>query len=135
MPLCDYFLATDAELSSLAESGSPSDGLTRVDAKGFDVLPIEALAKRLGVGRAAAEGKPDIHSDDFEWFVQRLTTGMVAALASQSDAACAEHARALTEAGVTDWDPSDLGDLLRELSAMARRTEPEGRSLFMWIST
>jgi hypothetical protein len=126
MPLCELLLATDAELSSLAESGSPGDGLTRVDAKGFDVLPIEALAKRLGVGRAPADGKPDIHSDDFEWFVHashRHGGGAREPVRRGLRRAC----HALTEAGVTDWDPSDLRACCVSCRPWHAAPQPEGR--------
>jgi hypothetical protein len=134
MPLCDYLLANEEELASLSEAGNPYD-LTRVDAKGFDILAIEALAKRLGVPSATPDGPPEVHGEDFEWFVQALTPPMVTALAGIADEDREQHAQALAAADVTDWDPGDLVRLLGDLRDMARRAGPEARGMFMWMST
>lgn len=132
MPLCDYLLANEDELASFAETG---DQLTRVDAKGFDILALEALAERLGVKKATPPGQPEVHGEDFEWFLQSLTPSMVTALAGLEGADCEQHARALREADVSDWDQGDLARLLGDLRAMARRAQPESRRMFMWMST
>lgn len=57
MPLCDYLLANEEELASFAET---SDQLTRVDAKGFDIVALGALAKRLAVPQATPPGPLDL---------------------------------------------------------------------------
>ncbi|MBX3185222.1 MAG: hypothetical protein KIT72_08165 [Polyangiaceae bacterium] len=134
MPLCEYFLASEAELTSVAEEGAPSDGLIKVDAKGFDVVPVESLANRLGLDDAVEAGEPTVHGEGFEWFAQRLTPEMVTALASLDEGALQEHARALIETPEVEWPEGDLIQLLKTLSEMAQRAQREGKALCMWVS-
>lgn len=132
MPLCDYLLANEEELASFGETVDP---LTRVDAKGFDIVALDALAKRLAVPQATPPGPPKVHGEDYEWFLKPLTPSMVAALAALEAADCEQHARALREAEGSDWDQDDLARLLGDLRDLARRTTPEVRGMYLWMST
>lgn len=135
MPLCEYFVADSTELESVAAQGSPTDGLTVVDAKGFDMIPIEALAKRLTVHRAVDEGEPIIHGNDFEWFAQRLTTPMLEALSGLAAGDLAAHAEALAQTPNLKWPADQLTKLLGALAEMARGAKASRKDLYMWVST
>jgi HAMP domain-containing protein len=131
MPLCEYFLASAAELKAVAESGSPDERLTKVDAKGFDVIAIEALAKRLRVKKAVDEGEPIVHGEGFEWFAQRVTEPMQHALEKLSAKDIAGHAKALAKE--VDWSATEISKLLTTLSEMAVSAKKQRKSLYMWV--
>ena len=45
--LSDYFVASAAELEAVGPDGELPRAWPRVDAKGFGIVPLEALAERL----------------------------------------------------------------------------------------
>lgn len=133
--LTDYFAANEEELGGAGARGVP-ENVARVDAKGFGVIPFGQLAKRLlGKGDGVDPGEPLLHGDDFEWFVQRITPTMAAAVGTMTDADIASHAEALSGTDDLDW-PEDLTrDLLARLRALAVDAKRKKRDLYLWCST
>ena len=133
MPLCDYFVASSAELQTVRAEGV-SAKLLKVEAKGFDMVPIAALAHRLDVAHAVDPGKPFIHGEDFEWFVQRLTTPMLDALSGLDADAVAKHGSAVAKIPELEWRPKDVQALLRSLVTLANAAKKANKSMHMWVS-
>lgn len=134
MPLCDYFIASAAELETVGSEGVPKK-LLRVDAKGFDMVPIEALAKRLKVKAAVDPGEPIVHGDDFEWFAQRLTAPMLDALSGLDEASTSKHGKAIAGIPELGWSPEQAQKLLRELVVLAKAAKTKKKAMYMWVST
>lgn len=129
--LSDYFVADPAELAQLDTGAGLPEEWPRIDAKGFSVVPIEALAKRLGV-RALDAGPPVVHAPDFEWLVMALTPECVQALDGLSPDAIRGHAAALAPMEELEWPTADVEHLLTELVALAQKTG-SGR-MYLWMS-
>ncbi len=129
--LCDYFIAAPTELDGVTEGALP-EGWPRLDAKGFSVVPLDALGARLGA-RATEAGPPVLHGDDYAWFVSPLTADMVTALAQLSDEEVASHAAALAPIPELGWKPAEAERVISGLAHLARGAGD--RRMYLWMST
>lgn len=128
--LSDYFVTEPEALALIDESGGLPAHWPRVDAKGFGVMPLDALAARLGV-RATEPGPPTVHGSDFEWFVLPLTSACVQALASLGPDAIGGHAAELAKMEELGWSPADVERLLQRLVALANVAG--GSRMYIWV--
>lgn len=128
--LSDYFVADPAELAQLDTDAGLPDSWPRIDAQGFGVVPIEALAKRLNV-RALDAGPPLVHAPDFEWMIMALTPECAQALAGLSPDAICGHAAALAPMEELEWPTADVERVLTELVALAQKMG-SGR-MYLWM--
>ncbi len=128
--LSDYFVAEPEALALIDANGALPAHWPRVDAKGFGVVPLDALAARLGV-RATEPGPPTVHGSDFEWFVLPLTSACAQALAGLAPDAIGGHAAELASMEELGWPPTDVERLLQALVALAR--EAGARRMYLWV--
>lgn len=133
--LSDYFVASKAELSTIAEDRALPESLKRIDAKGFGFMALDVWATMLEVeGKALEPGEPVVSGDDFEWFVQRLRKESVTAIATVTDADLKKHVKALSKNELVEVGPT-LGALLAELRVLAQSAIASKRDMYLWTST
>lgn len=126
--LSDYFVADPTAVTQL-DSDQLSLVQPRIDAKGFGMIPLEAVAKRLGV-TAFEPGPPEVHGPDYEGFVLPLTPALVAALAKLSPEAVAAHAEAVAPIPELEWTP---GEVTRVLDGLAKLAAGAGSArVYLW---
>jgi hypothetical protein len=115
VPLCDYFVASAADVEKMRRTGKLPDSLERIDAKHFDSIPLDKLGAKLGAGKSV-EPEPVIPPDGYEWVAERLTGKMVDALAALSDAHVKKH------------DP-----VVGELRRLAQIAKKKKHGLYVWL--
>lgn len=129
--LSDYFIAGADELGKVGKSGKLPKAWPQVDAKGFGMIPLEALAKRLEKS-ALEDGEPPAHGDDYEWVVQQLTPAFVRALAKLSKDDIAKHAPAVAKIEELGWSSKETARVIELLHGLAKKAGD--KNVYLWTS-
>jgi hypothetical protein len=146
--LTDFFVAAEAEIASIVDSG-PAGHMPTVEENGVDPVKLATL-NGIATGRDySVDGGFDQLSEEVEEVTSEVTskgdegpwvfavpTALVAALRSASAERLETIADewAATEEWMLDGAPAeDIRPLLHDLADLARRAEPPKR-LYMWMS-
>ncbi len=134
--LSDYFLATTAELNVVATTGAIPAAFAQVEAKGFDVVAINALSKLLAAGGEGVDpGDPIFHSEGYEWFVLKVTRRLVDALATMRDADITRKGAAVAAIAELGWPAKDGQSIVRQLRELAQKAHSTKKKMYLWSST
>ena len=130
--LSDYFLASTNGLGEVGPDGMLPEAWPRIEAKGFGIIPLEALAKRLKT-TALAKGEPPAHGDDYEWVVMQLTPPFVKVLAKLSEEDIAKHAVPMAKLEELGWSVKDTQRVITLIHGLAKKAGD--KNVYLWTST
>jgi hypothetical protein len=128
--LSDYFVAGADDLGKVGSDGKLPKAWPRIDCKGFGVIPLEALAKRLKA-KGFEDGEPPAHGEDYEWLVMQLTPSLVKALAKLSKEDIAKHAAPLAKIEELGWSVKDTQRVLVDLNGLAKKAGDK-KNVYLW---
>jgi hypothetical protein len=131
--LSDYFIAGADDLEAVGADGELPEAWPRIDAKGFGIVPLEELAKRLKTKAALANGDPPVHGEDYEWVVMQLTPAFVKALAKLSKPDIAKLAPSMAKIEELGWPVKDTARVIEGLNGLAKKAGK--KNLYLWTST
>jgi hypothetical protein len=130
--LSDYFVASADEVGELGSEGDLPEQWPKLDAKGFGIMPLEALAKRLKT-KGFEKGDPPAHGEDYEWVVMQLTPALVKALAKLAKDDITKLAPVIAKIEELEWSVKDTERVIKELSALAKKAG--AKNVYLWTST
>ncbi len=124
--ICDFFLATPAEIESADLTYGPVRSLQTLEWKGVDTIKLSHLEEWL-TGADPGDIEQQIVRQGDEWLVVKVNGRLATALATLSPEAAGQFAK--------EWLLSDDdAELLQRLIVFARTGHANSREIYVWMS-